>query len=302
MSARRPTPDKGYLLEGTRCEAVALPPGLYVVATPIGNLGDITIRALRTLAAADLLVCEDTRITSRLTRHYGISTPMLAYHEHNAERQRPRIIGALSEGKVVTLVSDAGTPLVSDPGYRLVEEALAGGHDVVPIPGASAVLAGLAGAGLPTDAFMFVGFLPAKQTARKKRLLQLASIPATLVFFEAPRRTAASLADMTSTLGPTREAAVARELTKMFETFRRGPLGQLATAFADEAPPKGEVTIVVGPPQSDEIRDVDVERAVRDGLSRQSLARTVTEVATATGRPRRAVYQIALALKAASDD
>ena len=294
-------PHRGYLLQGVKAEASALPPGLYVVATPIGNLRDITLRALDVLAAADIIACEDTRITSRLTRQYRIATPLVAYHEHNAAQQRPRILEGLAGGQAIALASDAGTPLVSDPGYRLVAEAIAAGHEVVPIPGASAMIAALVGSGLPTDTFLFAGFLPPRHAARTKRLRDLAGIRASLIFYEAPRRVAASLVDMAAQLGASRSGAVARELTKIFETFRRGPLAELAAQYADEPPPRGEVTIIVGPPGPVEESSADIDQALRQGLARQSLTKTVAEVATDSGLPRNAVYRRALAIKAEND-
>jgi 16S rRNA (cytidine1402-2'-O)-methyltransferase len=297
-----PSPAAAFSIDGVTFPAKPLSPGLYIVATPIGNLADITLRSLRTLAAADLIACEDTRVTSVLTRHYGISGRLTAYHDHNAERQRPKLLAALAEGKSVALVSDAGTPLVSDPGYRLVVEAAAEGHPVVPIPGASAVLAALVGAGLPSDAFLFAGFLPPKETARRKRLASLAMVPATLVFFEAPQRVAASLADMAATLGAARGAVVARELTKTFETIRRGTLGDLAAALAGEPTPTGEVVVVVGAPP-DETADLgDADRLLAELLKSLSLKEAAAEAAAATGLPRRDLYRRALALKGADDD
>lgn len=294
---------RAFSIDGMTFPAAGIDAGLYVTATPIGNLGDVTLRALRTLAAADLIACEDTRITSRLTRHYGIDTPLLPYHEHNAERQRPKLLAALAEGRAIALVSDAGTPLVSDPGYRLVEEVLTAGHRVFPIPGASALLAGLVGASLPTDAFLFGGFLPAKETARRKRLLELAAIPATLVFYESPHRTAASLKDMAETLGGERPAVVARELTKTFETFRRMPLATLAATFAAEATPKGEVTILVGPPPAAEAPGEEaVDAALRAALVDASVGDAAAAVAARTGIAKRVLYARALALRADAID
>jgi 16S rRNA (cytidine1402-2'-O)-methyltransferase len=289
-------PAPGFFLAGTRVPARPLAPGLHVVATPIGNLGDITIRALSTLAAADLVACEDTRVTRVLTRHYGIDTPLLPYHEHNAAEQRPKLLAALAEGRAVALVSDAGTPLVSDPGYRLVEEALAAGHKVVPIPGASAVLAALVAAGLPTDTFLFAGFLPPKEVGRRKRLAELAAVPGSLVFFESPQRLAASLADMEAVLGD-RPAAVARELTKAFETIRRGTLSALAAQFAGEPAPKGEIVVVVGAPLEKAVAAEDVDALLVSLLATRSVRESADEAATLTGLSRRDLYQRALALK-----
>ena len=201
-----------FAIEGQAFAAPALAAGLHIVATPIGNLGDVTLRALRTLAAADIVACEDTRVTRVLLERYAIGRGLFTYHEHNAAEQRPKLLAALAEGKSVALVSDAGTPLLSDPGYRLVQEAAEAGHAVVPVPGASALLAGLVAAGLPTDAFFFAGFLPPKEAGRRKRLAELAAVPGTLVFYESPHRLGAALADMAAVLGD-RPAAIAREIT-----------------------------------------------------------------------------------------
>jgi 16S rRNA (cytidine1402-2'-O)-methyltransferase len=286
----------GFFLEGVRIPARPVAPALYIVATPIGNLGDITLRALATLAAADLIACEDTRVTAVLLRHYGIERPLLPYHEHNAAEQRPKLIAALAEGKAVALASDAGTPLVSDPGYRLVADVLADGHKVVPIPGASAVLAALVAAGLPTDTFLFAGFLPPKEVGRRKRLAELASVPGSLVFFESPQRLAASLADMASVLGD-RPAAMARELTKAFETIRRGSLAAMASQLAGEPAPKGEIVVVVGPPLEKTLAPEDVDALLRSLLGTKSVRETADEAAVLTGLSRRDLYQRALALK-----
>src|SRR5579863_9721766 len=200
---------------GLKAEATDLAPGLHVVATPIGNLADISLRALATLAAADAVVAEDTRVTKTLLAHYGIATPLVAYHEHNAAVMRPHLIARLANGAALALVSDAGTPLISDPGYKLVAEALVEGLAVTSVPGASAVLTALVVAGLPTDRFFFEGFLPPKTTARRQRIAELSTSPGTLVFFESPRRVADTLVDLAAVLGP-RDAALARELTKIF--------------------------------------------------------------------------------------
>lgn len=271
---------------------------LYIVSTPIGNLGDITIRALETLAAADVIACEDTRVTATLSQRFGLKAPLLPYHEHNAERQRPRLLNALAEGQVVALVSDAGTPLVSDPGYRLVRDVLAAGFKVVPIPGASAPLAGLVASGLPTDTLLFAGFLPQKSGARARRLVELATIPATLAFFESPHRLAASLTAMAESLGE-RDAVVARELTKRFETFQRGTLTELAS-FYEANPPKGEIVVIVGPPSqtAPDVDAADVEALLQTALAQMPVAAAAKDVAKRTGRDRAEVYRLALALKA----
>lgn len=273
------------------------PPGLYVVATPIGNLGDITLRALRLLEQADTIACEDTRVSARLLTHFGLRAPLLAYHDHNAARVRPELLRRLLAGQRVALISDAGTPLISDPGFRLVREAVDRGVAVTTLPGASAPLAALVLSGLPCDRFYFGGFLPRTQAARRDALGRIANVPASLVFLESPRRLASSLGDMVSVLGPQREAAVARELTKRFEEVRRGPLARLADRYAAEGPPKGEVVVVVGPPGETAPAAADLEALLRRALGSGSLKEAVAAVAAMTGAPRREVYEKALALK-----
>lgn len=292
---------RAYAIGGSTLPAPSIEPALYVVATPIGNLGDITVRALETLAAADIVACEDTRVTAVLMKRYGLKAPLLAYHEHNAERQRPRLLAALAEGKRVALVSDAGTPLVSDPGFRLVQEVVAAGFRVVPIPGASAVLAGLVAAGLPTDAFLFAGFLPAKGGQRRRRIAELAQVPGTLVFFESPHRLGESLADLAAALGDDRPAAVARELTKYYETIERGTLGSLAERFA-AAPPKGEIVVLVGPPVERAASPEEADALLVAALASLPASAAAADVARATGLDRRTLYRRALALKGAASD
>lgn len=287
---------RGYVLAGQRMTAGPLAPGLHVVATPIGTLADITLRALETLAGADLILCEDTRVTRKLTSHYGISTPLAAYHEHNAPEMRPVVLEKLAAGARLALVSDAGTPLVSDPGFKLVRDAIAAGADVTSAPGASAVLTALVLSGLPTDRFFFEGFLPAKAQARAARIAELARLPATLVLFESGPRLAASLADLAAGLGD-RPAAVARELTKRFEEVRRASLPELAAALASEPAPKGEIALVVGPPREEEaLPGSDLDAALTAALARVSVKDAVAEVAASTGVPRREVYARALEL------
>src|SRR3954470_9270563 len=239
-------------------EAPRLTPGLYLVATPIGNLRDITLRALEMLAAADLVACEDTRVTRKLFEHYGLSAPLIAYHDHNAETARPKILNKLAAGGAVALVSDAGTPLISDPGYKLVRAAAQAGHPVTAAPGPSAALMALTIAGLPTDRFFFEGFLPPKETARRARIAELARIPATLVLFESGPRLAATLADLAAGLGK-REAAVARELTKLHEEVRRGDLSSLADDYAAGAETRGEMVIVIAPPLAEPASAADID-------------------------------------------
>jgi 16S rRNA (cytidine1402-2'-O)-methyltransferase len=284
---------RSFLIAGHEVAAPPVAPGLYLVATPIGNLGDISLRALGVLAAADVIACEDTRVTRKLTEHYGISTRLTPYHDHNAAETRPKILARLAAGEVVALVSDAGTPLISDPGYKLARAASAAGHAVTAVPGASSVLSALSVALLPTDGFFFDGFLPAKEHARRKRVTELARIPATLVLFESGGRIAAALADLAQILGP-REAAVCRELTKLHEEVRRGTLDALARDYADGAETRGEFVIVVAPPQEQPPDDIDA--LLRSALARGSVKDAVGEVALATGRPKREVYQRALEL------
>jgi 16S rRNA (cytidine1402-2'-O)-methyltransferase len=288
-----------YRVHGALVPARPLEPALYLVATPIGNLGDITLRALETLAGADVLACEDTRVTRVLLDRYGIVTRPYAYHEHNADEVGPKLVAALDEGRSVALVSDAGTPLVSDPGYRLGQLALAAGHKVVPIPGPSAPLAALVGSGLPNDAFLFAGFLPVKDKARRDRLGELGRVPSTLIFFESPHRIGATLAAAADVLGGARQACVCRELTKTFEEFRRGSLEELAAHYAENPQVKGEIVLVVAPPAEEpppEAADVD---ALLAGLVADMPAgKAATEAARQTGLPRRDLYQRLLELKA----
>lgn len=273
----------------------AAAPGLHLVATPIGHAADITLRALEVLKAADLVACEDTRVSAKLFALHGIATPRVAYHEHNAERMRPRLIERLRAGQAIALISDAGTPLVSDPGYKLVRAVLEAGLPVHVEPGPSAPLAALLLSGLPSDRFLFAGFLDARQAARRKDLESLAAVPATLVFFEAAPRLAASLADMASVLGD-RPAAVARELTKRFEEVVRAPLAVLARRYAEQGPPRGEIVVVVGPPLAEAPREDELDGRLRQALARSSLRDATADVAAALGLPRRTVYARALAL------
>ncbi|NVK34219.1 MAG: 16S rRNA (cytidine(1402)-2'-O)-methyltransferase [Rhodobacteraceae bacterium] len=298
MSASNPGDERRYFVSEYAFSAPNLEPALYVVSTPIGNLGDITIRALETLAGAAMIACEDTRVTGTLTHRFGLKTRLLPYHEHNAEKQRPRILEVLERGEAVALVSDAGTPLLSDPGYRLVRDVLAEGYNVVPIPGASAMLAGLVGSGLPSDTVLFAGFLPQKAGQKKTRLQQLATIPSTLVFYESPRRTGATLETMVEILGSERQAAVARELTKRFETFERGTLAELAEHFSGDAP-KGEIVILVEPPEDrPEAAEEDAEALLREAIKEMPVSAAAKKVAKQTGLDRNELYKQALELKA----
>ena len=272
-----------------------LAPGLYLVATPIGHLADMSLRAIATLARADVVYCEDTRHSRTLLAHYAIRATLRPYHEHNAEAERPRVLKDLADGRAVALISDAGTPLISDPGFKLVREAVAAGHAVSAIPGPSATLTALSIAGLPTDAFFFAGFLPAKEGARRHRIAELAAVPGTLVFFEAPTRAAATLADLAAELG-NREAALARELTKLHEDVRRAPLSDLAQALAGD-PPKGEIVIVVAPPTTGEVSDTMIEERLAPALASLSIRDAARAVADALKVPKGRVYDIALGLK-----
>ncbi|MGA2894850.1 MAG: 16S rRNA (cytidine(1402)-2'-O)-methyltransferase [Xanthobacteraceae bacterium] len=285
-----------YTLAGQAVAAAKLAPGLHIVATPIGNLGDISLRALEALAGADLIACEDTRVSRKLLERYGIKTPLTPYHEHNAATARPVLLRRLADGAAIALISDAGTPLISDPGFKLVRAATEAGHVVAALPGASALLTALTVAGLPTDQFLFAGFLPPKQAARRTRIAELSRIPATLVLYETGPRVAATLADLATGLGEQREAAVCRELTKLHEETRRGGLGMLAEAYAGSEP-RGEIVLVIAPPAAPAQMSVaDTEALLREALGRVSLKDAVAEVADATGLPRRDVYQRALAL------
>ncbi len=285
-----------YRIDAATFTAPRLAPGLHVVATPIGRLADVSLRALETLAGADTIACEDTRVTRVLLERYGIRNRLVSYNDHNAAERRPRLLAALDEGKAVALVSDAGTPLVSDPGFKLVGEVLAAGHRVIPVPGPSAMLAALVASGLPSDAFLFAGFLSPKSEARRHRLEALARVPATLIFYESPHRLADCLADAVAVLGPERPAAMARELTKTFEEIVREPLGALATTFATRAV-KGEVVVVIGPPAEETTSADDVDAMLRAALARQAPGKAVAEVARLTGFDRKALYERAMALK-----
>lgn len=295
MATESKTQPRRYAPFGTAVEAPKAASGLYLVATPIGNLGDITLRALEVLAGADVIACEDTRVTRKLTERFGIATPLTPYHEHNAAQARPKLLARLAEGQAIALVSDAGTPLVSDPGYKLVRAVSEAGHSVIALPGPSAVLAALSVAALPTDRFFFEGFLPPKQVARQKRIATLANIPATLVLFESGSRVAATLADLAGGLGG-RAAAICREMTKLHEEVRRGDLVALARNYTDGAETRGEFVIVIAPPADDEDKAGDLDDLLLRALTRVSVKEAVGEVAIATGRPRREVYQRALAL------
>ncbi|MDX1484103.1 MAG: 16S rRNA (cytidine(1402)-2'-O)-methyltransferase [Alphaproteobacteria bacterium] len=285
------------MVGGNNGENRALAPGLYLVATPIGNLRDITLRALDTLAAVDIIACEDRRVTGKLLAAHGISTPMTTYHEHNAARVRPRLVSRLAKGERIALVSDAGTPLISDPGYKLVAACRANGVAVTALPGASAPLAALVLSGLPSDRFHFAGFLPPRTSARRNALEGLAHIDATLVLFESGHRLGALLGDAADILGG-RKGAVCRELTKLHEEVVSGDLPTLAARYRDEAPPKGEIVVVVAPPAVEPgLSAQALDRRLRAALADASLRDAVALVTAETGLPRRRVYARALALE-----
>jgi 16S rRNA (cytidine1402-2'-O)-methyltransferase len=306
MSRNEPKPPgrdepaaRQYVIDGHSIAAGRIAPGLHIVATPIGNLGDITLRALATLAGADLIACEDTRVTRKLLDRYAIVTPLTPYHDHNAQAARPKLVQRLGDGAAIALVSDAGTPLISDPGYKLVRAAQEAGHPVTALPGASALVTALTVAGLPTDQFLFAGFLPPKQAARRARIAELARIPATLVLYETGPRIAATLADLATGLGR-REASLCRELTKLHEEIKRGALADLAQSLAG-IELRGEIVLVIAPPEAEPADAQDADALLRAALTRVSVKDAVGEVADATGLPRRDVYRRALALAKEQD-
>ncbi|MFM8498663.1 MAG: 16S rRNA (cytidine(1402)-2'-O)-methyltransferase [Chakrabartia sp.] len=275
--------------------AQPLAPGLYIVATPIGNLGDLSPRAAAILTAANLIAVEDSRVTAKLLQHIGIKRPMLPYHDHNADKVRPGLIARMAT-EAIALVSDAGTPLISDPGYKLVRDARAAGHNIVTIPGPSAVIAALTLSGLPTDRFLFAGFLPPKAKARADMLAEFKALRATLVFYETGPRLSAMLADVAAVLG-NREAAVAREITKAYEECVTGNLEALSARYAD-APPKGEIVVIVGPPGEAEAASADdIEAALQEAMKTVSPAQAAGAVARALGADRKALYARALELQ-----
>lgn len=273
----------------------ALAPGLYIVATPIGNLGDLSPRAAEILLKADVVAVEDSRVTAGLFRHLGAKRPMTPYHDHNAEAVRPGLVARMS-GEAVALVSDAGTPLISDPGYKLVRDARAAGHAVVTIPGPCAGIAALTLAGLPTDRFLFMGFLPAKQQAKAEAIAEVAGVRATLVFYESGPRLGATLRALAEGLGD-REAAVAREITKKFEECVTGSLTELAVRY-DDAPPKGEIVVVVAPPgEAAPASEADADAALAEALTRLPVSKAAGEVAKRLGLDRKALYARAMEMK-----
>lgn len=277
--------------------AQALDPGLYIIATPIGNLRDITLRAIDTLNAVDEVLAEDTRVAARLLNAHSIRAKLSPYHDHNGAKRRPEILEKLEDGAALGLISDAGTPLISDPGWKLAREVLDAGHKVIPIPGPSALLAGLVASGLPSDRFMFCGFLPPKAGARTRTAEALRAVPATLVFYETGPRLVDSLRTLADALGHERDAAVCRELTKLFEESVRGTLGELCDHYAENGPPKGEIVLLIDGPRTSATTEHDLDTALIDALQTHSVKQASTEVAEMLGLPKRDVYQRALALK-----
>jgi 16S rRNA (cytidine1402-2'-O)-methyltransferase len=292
----RETEAAGYAIGGVSFTAPRLSAGLHLVATPIGNLGDITIRALQTLAGADLIACEDTRVARKLLDRFAIATPLTPYHDHNAASARPKLLEKLAAGAAIALVSDAGTPLISDPGFKLVREASQAGIAVTALPGASSVLAALCLAGLPTDRFFFEGFLPSKAFGRRTRIAELSRIDATLVLFESGSRIADSLDDLAAGLGD-RDAAVCREMTKLHEEVLRGPLPELARGGGG-LETRGEFVVVVAPPAKADaaMSDTELDDALRDALAVGSVKDAVAEITEMSGRAKREVYARALEL------
>ncbi|MDO8980069.1 MAG: 16S rRNA (cytidine(1402)-2'-O)-methyltransferase [Afipia sp.] len=296
------SPARTFAVAGHLVSAPKAAPGLYLVATPIGNLGDITLRALETLAGVDIVACEDTRITRRLIERFSIAATLKQYHEHNAEQARPKILEALARGSSIALVSDAGTPLISDPGFKLVREVSAAGFPVIALPGPSSVLAALSVAALPTDRFFFEGFLPSKQNARRTRIAELARIDATLVMFESGARVQECLQNLASVMGK-RDAAICREMTKLHEEVRRATVSELA-AISDTLETRGEFVLVIGPPAADAglMKDDALDDLLRTALARGSVKDAVAHAVEVSGRPRREIYARALELSKDGDD
>lgn len=285
-----------FSLEGQVIAAPKLESALYLVATPIGNLGDITLRALQTLAACEVIACEDTRSSGVLLQRYAITTRMTPYHDHNGPAARPALLARLEAGQAVALISDAGTPLIADPGYKLVVAAREAGHKVVAIPGPSAVVAALSIAGQPTDQFTFAGFLPSKEKARADAISTLGQWPGTVCLYEAPSRLAASLAALADGLGAERQASVCRELTKRFETVQTGNLAELANHYRNDEEPRGEIVIVLAPAAETEVTQDSVDDALRAALKTERVKDAARLVADAYGLPKRDLYQRALKL------
>jgi 16S rRNA (cytidine1402-2'-O)-methyltransferase len=298
MKSQTLTLPRRYSIGAGHFEAEKLAPGLYLTATPIGHLGDVTLRALSTMAAVDILLCEDTRTTAKLLERYGIRTRLMAYHEHNAAKVRPAILRALGEGQAIALVSDAGMPLVSDPGYRLVADCVANEIPVTAVPGASAVLTALALSGLPTDRFAFLGFLPTKSGERKKLLAEFVSVKSTLIAFESPHRIVDALADVASTLGD-RRIAVTRELTKLHEEVLRGTAIEVHDILSTRPSVKGEITLVIAPPEQNALRasDEDIQAAIEEALKSMPAAKAASDVAKRFNLAKKDVYTRILARK-----
>jgi 16S rRNA (cytidine1402-2'-O)-methyltransferase len=287
-----------YIIGAQRYEAEPVAPGLHVVATPIGNLGDITLRALSTLAAADTVLCEDTRTSGTLMARFAIKARLQPYHEHNAKEVRPHILERLQQGAAIALISDAGMPLVSDPGYRLVKEAVELGIPVTACPGPSAVLTGLALSGLPTDRFLFAGFVPQKQGDRKRLLEEFAKLRATLIFFESPHRIVETLQDIAAAF-PMRHVAVTRELTKLHEEVLRGTAAEVAGELLSRTAVKGEITLLIGPPEDaeDAISDADLDAAISEALASMPASKAASDIAKRFNLNRSDIYQRILARK-----
>ncbi|MBI0141316.1 16S rRNA (cytidine(1402)-2'-O)-methyltransferase [Bartonella sp. W8125] len=291
--------DRKYIIGANAYEAPALEPALYLVATPIGNLGDITLRAIETIAAADVLACEDTRVTRILLDRYGIHQKPIVYQEHNVEEAGKKLLGALEDNQSVALVSDAGMPLISDPGFRLVAEAREKNIKIVPVPGASAALTALIATGLPTDSFFFSGFLPTKSMQRKARLEELASIPASLIFYESPHRVSTTLADMVEVFGKDRRGAICREMTKKFETVDVAPLSELHERYNDSEKIRGEIVIIVEPPskQEEKFDTEEIDKLLVELAKDFSAAKAAAEAARITGHKKTELYKRLLSLK-----
>jgi 16S rRNA (cytidine1402-2'-O)-methyltransferase len=288
---------KSYIIGAHRFDAEPLAPGLHVVATPIGNLGDITLRALSTLAAADTVLCEDTRTSGKLMERFAIKARLAPYHEHNAQKVRPAILEKLKQGSAIALISDAGMPLVSDPGYRLVKEAAELGIPVTACPGPSAVLTGLALSGLPTDRFLFAGFVPQKLGERKRLFAEFTAVKATLIFFESPHRIVETLQDIAEAL-PGRSLAVTRELTKLHEEVLRGSAEEIANTLGERTAVKGEITLLIGPPSAEiEVSDEDVEAAITEALASLPASKAASDIAKRFNLNRSDIYQRILSRK-----
>lgn len=274
--------------------------GLYVTATPIGNLGDVTLRAIDLLKAADFIACEDKRVSGKLLSYYDINTPMISYHDHNAKEVMPRILNELGSGKIIALISDAGTPMISDPGYRLVNECRKEGVMVTSLPGASALLCALTNAGMPTNNFLFCGFLPPKMQARQKEINRFSNVPTTIVYYESPRRLLACLKDIFAVLG-NRQVAVCREMTKLYEEVIKDDVEALIEHYENIPTPKGEVVLIVAPPQEEEGMIGDLDAALNDALKQLSVKEAVAAVTYMTGKKRKEVYKRALELSQNDD-